>query len=101
MQFGFIGCKGSIVVVVSPLTALMVDQKQKFLLRGISVEFVGQCQSDEAAVLSVIKGEIQLVYISPESLLCIRSYRAMLQNARYQEKLVAFVVDEAHCIKLG
>lgn len=77
----------------------MIDQKRKFVPRGINVEFVGQCQSNETAVVSVIRGEVQLVYISPESLLCNRSYRTMLQNARYQEKLVAFVVDEAHCVK--
>ena len=86
------------MIVVSPLTALMIDQKQKFLLQGISVEFVGQCQCDEGAVISVIKGEVQLVYISPESLLCNKAYRTMLQNARYQKMLVAFAVDEAHCV---
>ena len=81
-------------------TTLMNDQKQKVVPRGISIEFVGQCQSNETAVVLVIQGEVQLVYINPESLLCNKSYRTMLQNARYQEKLVAFVVDEVHCFKL-
>ena len=97
------------MVVVSPLTALMIDQKQKFVPWGINVEFVpwginvefvGQCQSNETAVVSVIQREVQLVHINPESLLCNKSYRTMLQNARYQEQLVAFVVDKVHCFKL-
>ena len=67
---------------------------------GISVEFVVQYQSNETAVVSVIQGEVQLVYISPENPLCNKSYRIMLQNARYQEKLVAFVVDEVHCVNI-
>jgi len=78
----------------------MMDQKKKLSLRGISVEFVGEGQIDEVAVSLVIKGDIQLVFISPESLLTNKTYRRMLRSDAYQKKLVAFAVDEAHCVKL-
>ena len=33
------GCTGSIAVVVTPLTSLMMDQRKKFVPRNVSVEF--------------------------------------------------------------
>jgi len=60
----FIGREGSIVIVITPLIALMVDQKRNFKRMGMSVEFVGKAQDDEEAIQSVLKGDIQLVYIS-------------------------------------
>ena len=35
------GVKGSIAVVITPLTALMLDQKERFIHTGLTVEFVG------------------------------------------------------------
>ena len=42
--------KGSIVICVSPLTSLMVDQKAKFVPRGMSAQFVGEAQCDPQAL---------------------------------------------------
>ena len=42
---------------------------------------------------------MQLVYITPECILETSTYRNMLLSPPYQEKLIAFVVDEAHCVK--
>ena len=61
--------QGTIVVVITPLISLMIDQKEKFTRKSKSTEFVGEAQEDEGAVVAVIKGYVQLVYISPESLL--------------------------------
>jgi len=87
------------VVVVTPLISLMLDQKEKFNQKGITVNFVGEALEDEEAVLSVLKGKIQLVYISPESLLGNNRYRIMLLTECYQKKLKELAVDEAHCVK--
>ena len=94
------GRKGSIAVIITPLIALMMDQKRSFKHRGITVEFVGEAQDDENAAMHVLKGEIQLVYISPECILNNKKFRTMLQKNVYQERLVALVVDEAHCIQM-
>ena len=95
-----VGRKGSIAVIITPLIALIINQKRSFKHRGITVEFVGEAQNDEKAAMSVLKGEIQLVYISPESILNNKKFRNMLQKSVYQERLVALVVDEAHCIQM-
>ena len=94
------GRKGSIAVIITPLIALMMDQKRSFMHRGITVEFVGEAQDDENATMHILKGEIQLVYISPECILNNKKFRTMLQKSVYQERLVALVVDEAHCIQM-
>ena len=60
---------GSSVVCVSPLTSLMMDQRAKFSPMDISTEFVGEMQRDEAAIQRVLRGEVQLVYISPENII--------------------------------
>lgn len=86
-------------MVISPLTGLMIDQKASFTSKGITAEFVGMAQDDDASVQMVIDGNAQLVFISPENIICNPVYRRMLQSKKYKEKLVGLVVDEAHCIK--
>jgi len=49
--------------------------------------------------MNVLNGNVQLVYISPESLLLNRQYRSMLITPTYQQKLKALVVDKAHRVK--
>ena len=84
---------------VSPLTSIVIDQRQKFTPKGLKVEFVGEAQTDESCIKAVLQGKIQLVYISPESLLNNRSFRNMLLSPTYKAKLCALVVDEAHCVR--
>jgi bloom syndrome protein len=88
----------SIVVVVSPLTALMMEMKSKFVPRGVNAEFLGELQSDTDAIRRVVRGEHQLVFISPENLLYNVTVREMFRSKVYQHYTVALVVDEAHCI---
>ena len=96
----FVGMNGSIVIVLTPLISLMMDQKQKFVKKGIQAEFVGQAQENTTVTSAVVKGEIQLVYISPESLLCNAMFQNMLLSDKYKNNLRALAVDEAHCVKL-
>ena len=77
----------------------MVDQHAKFSPRGLKTDFVGEAQSDEGAEKRVLRGESQLVYISPENLINNTSYRRMLLRQAYKDNLVAMVIDEAHCIQ--
>jgi hypothetical protein len=48
-----------------------MDQREKFSPKGITTNFVGEDQIDQTAIHNVLNGEIQLVYISSESLVCI------------------------------
>ena len=91
----------SIVQVVSPLVSLTLDQKRKFAPRDLRTEFVGESQHDASAWKSVQDGFVQLVFISLEALIGNRRWRDMLSSKVYQENLVAFVVNEAQCVKNG
>ena len=88
----------SIVICVSPLTALMADQRGKFTTKRIVAEFVGELQQDIDAMENVRTGQCQLVYISPESILRNPQWREILLTSVYKENLVGLVIDEAHCI---
>jgi len=61
-----LGCTGSIAVSVSPLTSLMMDQWEKVAPRNLSVEFLGEAQTDKDSIMMMIRGEM---FISPEGLL--------------------------------
>jgi len=70
----------------------------KFCQIGIPTEFVGELQQDLDAMKDVRDGQIQLLFISPESLLWNPQWREMLTSRVYKEKLVALLVNEAHCV---
>ena len=89
----------SIVTIICPLTALMLDQKQRFSQKGLSVEYIGEAQNNDNAISAVIQGKVQLVYMSPESLLWNCKIRKMFGSTVYQSNLVGLVVDEVHCVK--
>ena len=89
----------SIVLCISPLNSLMIDQQRSFGARGIHVEFVGEAQNDKDTVKRVVEGSVPLVLISPENITSNPLFRGMLLKKAYKEKLVTFVIDEAHCIK--
>ena len=78
----------------------MFDQKKRFSSMGLSTEFVGSAQDDPVATTRVLNGTIQLVFISPENLLNNKKFRIMFEKDIYQERMVALVIDEAHCVKL-
>lgn len=81
-------------IVISPLIALMKDQVDALKANGIAAEFYNstQEQSEREKVLSEFtKGELKLLYISPETLPVIQSY-----FSRITISLIA--IDEAHCI---
>ena len=95
-----VGHDGSIVLCISPLTSLMMEQRAKYTMQGVCSEFVGELQQDIEAMTNVQKGLVQLLFISPESLLSNPQWREMLLLPVYQERVVALVVDEAHCITM-
>ena len=95
-----LGRSGSIILCISPLTSLMLEQRNKFTMQGVSCEFVGELLQDVESMTNVRKGLVQLLFISPESLLSNPRWREMLLLPVYQEKVVALIVDEAHCIAM-
>ena len=76
----------------------MMDQRAKYIPRGLQTEFIGEAQADPAAKNKVLKGEAQLVFITPESIIRNSVYRNILMSPVYTQKPVGVVVDEAHCV---
>ena len=93
------GCNDSIIICISPLTSLVMDQREKLRHRGVNAEYVGKQQKDWAIVKKVLNAGVELVFISPECILCNKTFRSMLHTPAYKSKLVALVIDEAHCVK--
>ena len=86
----------SIVIVVSPLKALMEDQANTFKDLGMAAVYAG----DKAIKLELfVTGQIQLIFISPEALNKGSILRDIIKSDIYQKHIVGYVVDEAHLIK--
>ena len=88
----------SIVLVVLPLIALMKDQVATLSAKGLSVGCITRESLDSERAMALSR-QYQLVLFSPEALLIVRRWREMLQSEVYKSRIVAFVVDEAHCVK--
>ena len=92
--------KKSIVLVISPLSALMKDQIASVSGMGITATYITDQQSATPTIRTKIEnGDFQMIFISPESLFCGTQWRRLLCTDVYRKNLVAFVIDEAHCIK--
>ena len=48
----------------------MIEESAKFIALGVNAQFVGEAQSDATVCQRVFDGQFQLVFISPENLLC-------------------------------
>ena len=83
-------------LVISPLIALMEDQVNHLLKRGIKAAYINSSlhYKDIDRILdNVIYGNIKILYLSPERL------KTTLFIERFKMMNISFVaVDEAHCI---
>ena len=83
-------------LVVSPLLALIEDQVGKLQKLGVKVARIDSTRTakERAADLEAVrKGEIKLVFITPESVCSPK-----VQNSLEGVKFSLFAVDEAHCV---
>ena len=81
-----------ILIVVSPLTALVADQIKEATNLGL---YAAQLV-DNAAHTDILDGRCQLVFGSPETWLLEDKWRDMLSSQVYRENLLGIVVDEVH-----
>ena len=88
-----------VTLVVSPLVALMRDQVENLLDRGIRQvgALVGQMTADERdeVLRRTASGTVKLLYVAPERL----RDPVFLEHLRSFD-LARVVVDEAHCVSL-
>eukprot|EP00731_Ephydatia_muelleri_P028685 Em0020g329a len=94
-----LGRESSIVIVISPLKALMKDQVASLSSKDVVAAYVdADTLLDKEKIKRVHSGQFYLLFISPELLLLNLAFREMLRTPTYMNNIVAFVIDEAHCV---
>ncbi|HTB50038.1 MAG TPA: RecQ family ATP-dependent DNA helicase [Solirubrobacteraceae bacterium] len=86
----------ALVVVVSPLIALMADQLGRLQQAGVNAAMLASGMADghnARALRSISSGEARLVLAAPERF-ASRAFRETLAT----REVGLFVVDEAHCV---
>lgn len=92
--------RGGLVVVISPLVALMEDQVLQLRRRGISAACLhaGLDPVRRQQAMAALRDEsLRLLYLAPERLQGEATQR-LLETHAAEGRLVALAVDEAHCI---
>lgn len=87
-----------LVLVISPLIALMQDQTQKAQAVGISATFINSslsAQEKSARMKKIAAGQFQLLFVTPE-----RFRKEEFLECIDHMEVKLFVVDEAHCASL-
>ena len=83
-------------LVISPLIALMKDQVDAALAKGLKATFINSSLSGEERAVryrKLARGDYELVYVTPE-----RFRIAEFRESLAKNKLALLAVDEAHCI---
>lgn len=88
--------KNELVIVISPLIALMKDQVRSLHSLGIASGCLhsGQSENEKLEIFRQIqKGESYILYMSPE-----RAEKEGFKNWILKKKVALFAIDEAHCV---
>ena len=100
----------AVVIVVSPLNALINNQISRLGLSGIRASVLGVKMSPDHEFDSLdcdlrlcdeeklCAGHYHIVFAHPESFISCKYGRELLQSQAYQTNISAIVIDEAHCI---
>lgn len=83
-------------IVISPLIALMKDQVDALVKKGIEAAYLNSSISHEEQreiESSLLKGNIKILYVSPERMLS-----DYFLNLLHKIELSLFAIDEAHCV---
>ncbi|RYZ72093.1 MAG: ATP-dependent DNA helicase RecQ, partial [Proteobacteria bacterium] len=86
----------SLVVVISPLIALMKDQVMNLRAKSIAAGAIhsGQSESEKREIFREIQaGGAYVLYLSPE-----RAQKEGFRAWIKQKKIALFAIDEAHCV---
>jgi ATP-dependent DNA helicase RecQ len=89
-------CMDGVTIVVSPLIALMKDQVDALVTKGIPAAMINSTLSPDEQFDRINKmrnGDYKLVYIAPE-----RFRSQSFTNALAECSIGFFAIDEAHCL---
>lgn len=88
--------QGELVLVLSPLIALMQDQVDSLIQRGIDAALINSSLDREtrlARYAQLADGKFRLVYVTPE-----RFRKPEFVDVLRSRKITLLAVDEAHCV---
>ena len=93
----------SLVIVVSPLRSLMIDQVTSLRKRGVSAAILSGHDGIDKSLLAtdsdlVIPGKYSLVFSAPEAIVGSAKWRERLLTTPLNDRIVAVAVDEVHCV---
>ena len=92
----------SVVIVVSPLVSLMVDQVSSLQSHGISAAILsGNSGVDKKYLVNerdVKTGRYRFLYSCPEAIAAGEKWKQLLLEPPLSDTVVAVAVDEAHCV---
>ncbi len=90
------------VIVVSPLVSLMVDQVSSLQSHGISAAILsGNSGVDKEYLVNesdVKTGQYRFLYSCPEAIVAGEKWKQLLLEPPLSDTVVAVAVDEAHCV---
>jgi ATP-dependent DNA helicase RecQ len=92
--------KAGVMIVISPLIALMQDQVEALRDNGIGATFLNSSVSGVEVrnrANQVLDGTIKLLYVAPERLMTDRFFE-FLDQVQATVGIAAFAIDEAHCV---
>ena len=92
--------RGGLVIVISPLVALMQDQVLHLQRRGIPAACLHRGLDPvrrRDLIERVRSNRLRLIYLAPERLQ-VEATRQLLEDINDQGQLVGVAIDEAHCI---
>ncbi|KAJ6612995.1 P-loop containing nucleoside triphosphate hydrolase protein [Mycena sp. CBHHK59/15] len=88
-----------IVIIVSPLSALMLEQASASLLESIAIcKETLTAEGQSALYKRAVEGAAQRIFVSPEIAGSLEFSKKVLSQPRFQEHLRLVFIDEAHCI---
>lgn len=85
-----------LTIVLSPLIALMKDQVDALVAKGITATFINSSlgsRERRARYAAVAEGQFDLLYVTPE-----RFRKPDFLQALTRRRIVLLAIDEAHCI---
>ena len=77
----------------------ILKQVSTYSIKGLKTTYVSGEVTDKSVLDEVSHGNFQLVFFTPEILIGSKRWRNVLTGDLYSERLKAFVIDEAHCVK--
>ena len=87
-----------VTVVVSPLISLMTDQQHGLTQLGIKSMTLNSANTASDFEIMEAFDEVNLIYCTPEYLVCNTEIIDILQTMHSDGRLCMFAIDEAHCL---